>query len=101
MHRETLHNEAAIAILWQLRVEIEQLADLASRESEIGEHLGLVNWSGPIDNVGFYDHLLFHKQVSTVSLIVVEFPVDQGKRFLPFRNQSELLRLMSQASFAG
>jgi hypothetical protein len=70
LHREGLgHYEAANAIFEQLDAEIEQQANFAPRESQIGEHLSLVNWSDLLNDLKLYDHFSLYKQINAVSLI--------------------------------
>jgi hypothetical protein len=82
-------------------IEVDQQANRAPGEFEIGEQLSLMNWLQPFDGLQFDNHLLFHQQVNAIAALQLYSAIFDGQRPLPLDLYPSFNQLVCEAGLIG
>ncbi len=74
---------------------------MAAGQLEVGQQLGFMDWSDPIDRFELDDDLAIDEQVESIAAVDEDIFVDDGQRRLSLKIQPALGELLHQASFIG
>jgi hypothetical protein len=81
------------------RVEVDQQADAAWAEAEIGQKLRFVQWLNAFDRLEFEDHLTVHDDVGDVAAIEKNGVVRDGEWYLALERYALLAEFVAKAPF--
>lgn len=95
------HNETTDTLFEQSDIEIDKQTNLAARKSEVRKYLGFVDRGKLLYHLKFYHYPLLNQQVKSVSLVQIDFFINQWESFLSFNGQPQLFKFVNQASFIG
>jgi len=66
----------------EVTFEVDEQAELASGELEVGEELRLVDRGEGIDGLELDDERVFHEEIKAMAAVQAHVLVDQGQRLL-------------------
>ena len=83
-----LINQPPNAVLEFLHVEIDQQADVAARQLEVGEQLGFVNGLKLRHSLELHDDQVFDEQVDAIAAVDLHISIDDGQGLLALNAKS-------------
>lgn len=83
------------------RVEVDQEAELVTRELQVGEHLCVVNFGEFINGFQFEDDATFYENIQPISCIDLDTSKMHGQGLLTLNGQSTMSQFMDKTGFIG
>ncbi len=94
-----LQDVALDAVGQRYGIEVDQQADAAWAETEIGQKLRLVQRQDAFNRLEFQDHLAVYADVGDVAAVQVDIVINYGEQYLALERCTGPVELMAKAFF--